>query len=85
MCHYFNPNIPILTPHKYIVGVCKLLYIALFYLHELLHTSVQFYSSTICVCNVKTINDYYLFIYFIYLWLCSMYGLHSWAQLPLIR
>ena len=63
MCHYFNPNIPILTPHKYIVGVCKLLCIVLFYLYELLHTIFQFYSSTICVCNVKTINDYYLFIY----------------------
>ena len=63
MCHYFNPMLPILTPHKYIVGVCKLPCIALFYLYELLYTSFQFYSSTICVCSVKTINDYYLFIY----------------------
>ena len=63
MCHYFNPMLPILTPHKYIVGVCKLPCIALFYFYELLYTSFQFYSSTICVCNVKTINDYYLFIY----------------------
>ena len=73
MCHYFNPMLPILTPHKYIVGVCKLPCIALFYFYELLYTSFQFYSSTICVCNVKTINDYYLFIYLFKLQICSFH------------
>ena len=67
MCHYFNPMLPILTPHKYIVGVCKLPCIALFYFYELLYTSFQFYSSTICVCNVKTINDYYYYYYMLIL------------------